>query len=96
MAFEYGTDYYGYRKKFAVLVPSTNTAAGLLSCTVSLPPHAAPATPEDPECGCSFESLRQRPSPSDHRVGISNSLTRWHLGWRALRPAALPRGTFNL
>ena len=22
----YGTDYYGYRKKFAVLVPSTNTA----------------------------------------------------------------------
>ena len=26
MSFEYGTDYYGYRKKFAVLVPSTNTA----------------------------------------------------------------------
>lgn len=26
MAFEYGTDYYGYRRKFAVLVPSTNTA----------------------------------------------------------------------
>jgi maleate isomerase len=26
MTFEYGTDYYGYRKKFAVLVPSTNTA----------------------------------------------------------------------
>ena len=24
--FEYGTDYYGYRKKFALLVPSTNTA----------------------------------------------------------------------
>jgi len=26
MSFEYGTDFYGYRKKFAVLVPSTNTA----------------------------------------------------------------------
>lgn len=25
-AYGYGTDYYGYRKKFAVLVPSTNTA----------------------------------------------------------------------
>jgi maleate isomerase len=25
----YGTDYYGYRKKFAVLVPSTNTAVEL-------------------------------------------------------------------
>ena len=24
--YDYGTDYYGYRKKFAVLVPSTNTA----------------------------------------------------------------------
>ena len=47
------------------------TAVGLPFCTVSLPPHAAPATPEDPEGGCSFCSLRQRPSPSDHRVGIS-------------------------
>ena len=49
-----------------------STAVGLPSCTVSLPPHAIPATPEDPEGGCSFCSLRQRPSPSDHRVGISN------------------------
>ncbi|MDH5430043.1 MAG: hypothetical protein OEY57_17930, partial [Nitrospirota bacterium] len=39
------------------------TAVGLPSCTVSLPSHAAPATPEDPEGGCSFESLRLRPSP---------------------------------
>ncbi len=50
-----------------------STAVGLPSCTVSLPPHAIPATPEDPEGGRSFESLRQRPSPSDHRVGISKA-----------------------
>jgi len=74
---------------------SPRTAVGLPSCTVSLPPHAAPATPEDPEGGCSFESLRQRPSPSDHRIGIFNSFTRLHLGSLALRPAALPMGTFN-
>ena len=73
----------------------TRTVVGLPSCTVSLPPHAIPATPEDPEGGCSFESLRQRPSPSDHRVGISNCVTRLRLGSLALRPAALPIGNFN-
>ncbi len=72
-----------------------STAVGLPSCTVSLPPHAIPATPEDPEGGCSFCSLRQRPSPSDHRVGISNSFTRLRLGSLALRPTALPMGNFN-
>lgn len=71
------------------------TTVGRPSCTMSLPPHAAPATPEDPEGGCSFESLRQRPSPSDHRVGISSSFTRLPLGSLALRPAALPMGNFN-
>jgi hypothetical protein len=34
----------------------------------------------------------QRPSPSDHRVGFSNSFTRLRLGSLALRPAALPLG----
>ena len=71
------------------------TVVGLPSCTVSLPPHAAPATPEDPEGGCSVESLRQRPSPSDHRVGISNCVTRLRLGSRARRPVALPMGNFH-
>jgi len=69
--------------------------SGLPSGTVSLPPHAIPATPEDPEGGCSFESLRQRPSPSDHRVGISNYVTGLRLGSRTLRPAALPMGNFH-
>ena len=68
---------------------------GLPSCTISLPPHAAPATPEDPADGCSFESLRQRPSPSDRRVGISKYVTRLRLGSLAQRPAALPTGNFN-
>ena len=31
----------------------------------------------------------QRPSPSDHRVGFSNSFTRLRLGSLALRPALL-------
>src|ERR1035437_5030104 len=31
----------------------------------------------------------QRPSPSDHRVGFSNSFTRLHVGSLALRPALL-------
>ena len=35
---------------------------------------------------------RQRPSPSDHRVGLSNQVTRLRLGSLALRPATLPLG----
>ena len=32
-----------------------------------------------------------RPSPSDHRVGIYNQVTRLHMGSLTLLPAALPR-----
>ena len=39
-------------------------------------------------------SHRQRPSPSDHRVGISTQVTRLPLGSLALRPAVLhPRNS---
>lgn len=39
-----------------------------------------------------FPSHRQRPSPSDHRVGISSLVTRLPVGSLALRPATLPQG----
>jgi hypothetical protein len=37
----------------------------------------------------------QRPSPSDHRVGFSNSFTRLRLGSLALRPAILLFGNLR-
>ena len=38
---------------------------------------------------------RQRPSPSDHRVGISSKVTRLPVGSLSLRPATLPLGNLQ-
>ena len=42
-----------------------------------------------------ISALIQRPSPSDHRVGFSNSFTRLRLGSLALRPALLLFGNLR-
>ena len=55
--------------------------------------HMPPLLPREIRWNASvFPSHRQRPSPSDHRVGISSLVTRLPVGSLALRPATLPQG----
>ena len=42
-----------------------------------------------------ISTTTQRPSPSVHRVGYSNSFTRLHIGSLALRPAFLLKGNLR-
>src|SRR3954466_5102727 len=55
------------------LVHLLDPRMGLPSCTAHLPRHAASATPRDRSRAVRCILLTLRPSPSDHRVGISTN-----------------------
>jgi len=58
--------------------------------------YIPPMLPRKIQCNASVVPLhRLRPSPSDHRVGTSNFVTRLPLGSLALRPVALPLGNLQ-
>jgi hypothetical protein len=72
------------------------TAPGLQHCTVYLPQHAIPATPEDPNDRFRSPGLRVSAFPN-RPLGrhLHLLITRLHLGSLALRPAALPAGNLR-